>query len=213
MTFSAKSVLLGAGAGAALTLTLLQSWGTYLDRHLDDVAQPHILRPLGHASPVAYQNFPYPWLPQDLSRDASSWKLTPFEGAPVTLAQFKGKVLFLNFWSTSCTPCIEEMPGIAKLSKSLKDERIAFVAVTGEKRSEVSSFIKENDFGVPVYFSEEEPPKDLPVPTTFILDSNGTVVFMHAGALNWDDDKTRAYLHSLASQTSAPTEPRQDSAN
>jgi len=207
MTFSWKSFLLGAGSGMALSLALIQLWGTYLDRSLADVAQPHILRPLRpsrwHASPVAYENLPHPWFPQDLSGNASSWKLTPLEGAPITLAQFKGRVLFLNFWSTSCAPCIEEMPGIAKLYKSLNDERIAFIAVTQERRQEVSNFLKENNLGVPVYLSEQDPPHELSapgVPTTFVLARNGSVVLMHAGALNWDDDRARAYLLKLAAE-------------
>jgi thiol-disulfide isomerase/thioredoxin len=142
-----------------------------------------------------------------VNSDAGSWKLTALEGTSVTLAQFKGKILFLNFWSTSCVPCIEEMPGIAKLYKSLKDERVAFVAVTGEGRAQVTSFLKENDVGVPIYLSDEEPPKQLPVPgvpTTFIMDGNGTVVFMHAGPLNWDDDSARTYLRNIAARTPTP---------
>jgi hypothetical protein len=85
--------------------------------------------------------------------------------------------------------------------KSLKDGRIAFVAVTGEGRPAVTSFLKENDLGVPLSLGDEEMPRDLPVPgvpTTFILDSNGSVAFMHAGRRNWDDDSARVYLRNLA---------------
>jgi thiol-disulfide isomerase/thioredoxin len=203
-----KGFLFGLGAGMASVLILLQVWGNYLERSENEKAQPRILRPFTQAQPrPSFENFPHPWFSQALGSAASSWKLAPLEGAPVTLAQFKGKVLFLNFWSTSCLPCIEEMPGIAKLYKSLKDERIAFVAVTGEGRLRVTSFLKENDLGVPVYLSDEEPPKDLPspgIPTTFILDNNGTAVFMHAGPLNWDDNNARDYLHNLAERAPTP---------
>ena len=206
-----KAFLFGLGAGMAFILVLLQAWGSYWERSINEEAQPRILHPFTHAHPKpslrASENFPHPWLPQAVDSDAGSWKLTPLEGTPVTLAQFKGKILFLNFWGTSCVPCIEEMPGIAKLYKSLKDERMAFVAVTGEGRAQVTSFLKENDVGVPIYLSDEEPPRQLPVPgvpTTFIMDGNGTVVFMHAGPLNWDDDSARTYLRSIAARTPTP---------
>jgi thiol-disulfide isomerase/thioredoxin len=198
-----KGFLSGLGAGMASVLVLLQVWGNYLERSDNEKAQPRILRPFTQPKPSlhSFENFPHPWFSEVLGNAADSWKLAPLEGAAVTLAQFKDKVLFLNFWSTSCLPCIEEMAGIAKLYKSLKDERIAFVAVTEERRPVVTSFLKENDFGVPVYLSDEEPPKDLSVPgvpTTFIVDKNGTAVFMHAGPLNWDDDSARDYLRNLA---------------
>jgi thiol-disulfide isomerase/thioredoxin len=199
-----KVFLFGLGAGAALTLLLLQVWGNYLERSNNEDAYPRIARPIRHAYPQpslqAFENLPHPWVPQTLNNADVTWQLTPIAGAPVTLSQFRGKVLFLNFWATSCGPCIEEMPGISRLYHSLKNERIAFVAVTGEGRPEVSKFLEQNDIGVPVYLSDQEPPKGLlvpGVPTTFILDGHGDVVLMHAGALNWDDDQARAYLLNL----------------
>lgn len=200
-----KNFLFGLGAGTALTLLLLQVWGNYLERSNTEYAYPRILRPFGHVYPQpslqAFANLPHPWVPQTLNNVDVTWQLTPIAGAPVTLSQLRGKVLFLNFWATSCGPCIEEMPGISTLYRSLKNERIAFVAVTRERRTEVSKFLEQNEIGVPVYLTDQDPPKGLPVPgvpTTFILDGNGDVVFMHAGALNWDDDQARAYLLDLA---------------
>jgi thiol-disulfide isomerase/thioredoxin len=77
------------------------------------------------------------------------------DGKPVTLTQFKGKAVFLNFWSTSCGACIAEMPGINRLSDSLKDKQIVFAAVTQEPEKDVRNFVKKNIVGVPVYPSGE----------------------------------------------------------
>jgi thiol-disulfide isomerase/thioredoxin len=207
MRVSAKSFLFGAGIGVASVLVLLQTWGSYLDRSIIKAAQPHVITPLKQYSTEAYEYFPRPWFFQSLSPDAADWKLTPLEGPSITLGQLKGRVVFLNFWSTSCVPCMEEMPGIAKLSSSLHDARIAFVAVTEDPRTQVDKFLRLNKIGLPLYLSEQEPPDSFPttaVPTTYILVGDGQLVFMHSGALNWDDNGAKAYLLNLASRAQLP---------
>jgi hypothetical protein len=88
-----KFFLFGAGIGVVLTLVVLQSWGTYLDRSITEAAQPHLITPLKPArwqySEDAYQKFPRPWFSQSLSSDAKNWKLTPFEASPITLGSLK----------------------------------------------------------------------------------------------------------------------------
>lgn len=207
MRISVKSFLVGAGIGVASVLVLLQTWGSYLDRSTTEAAQPHLTRPLRHYSTEAYENFPRPWFSQPLSPDAADWKLTPLEGPPITLGQLKGRVVFLNFWNTSCIPCIEEMSGIAELSSSLHDARIVFVTVTQDPRTQVDKFLRLNKTGLPVYLSEQEPPASLPapgVPTTYLLTGDGELVFMHTGALNWDDNEAKTYLLNLASRAQVP---------
>lgn len=184
-------------------------WGSYLDKSTENLAQPHLLLPLQpkHA-PVpseVHEGLPRPWFPEKLSNEASKWKLTPIAGDAVMLSHFKGRALFINFWSTACLPCIQEMPGIEKLYASLKDEQVEFLAVTMEPRSVVSSFLTKRKLAVPVYLSNRQPPPQLSVeglPTTYIVSGDGTVAFMHSGILNWDDDRTRAFLKDLHITTS-----------
>jgi thiol-disulfide isomerase/thioredoxin len=121
----------------------------------------------------------------------------------VKLADLKGKVVFLDFWSTTCAPCLAEMPGIERLSASLKDQPVAFLAVSREDGRKVRKFLESSKLSLPVYLARKDPPEDLAaagVPTTVILDRNGAAVFHHVGALNWDDDNARNYIRGLASQ-------------
>jgi thiol-disulfide isomerase/thioredoxin len=205
MTFSKKIFLVGVGSGMVLVLALLEMWGSHLDKSKVDLAQPHLLQPLKpKEAPVPsaiYEGFPHPWFPEKLNTEASRWRLTPMVGPAIRLSDFKGQVLFINLWSTTCVPCIEEMPGIEKLQASLKNARVQFLAVTMETHSEVSSFLARRKLAVPVYLSDGQAPPQLSsagFPTTYIVSSDGTIAFMHSGILNWDDDRTRAFLKSLA---------------
>ena len=118
----------------------------------------------------------------------------------MNLEDFKGKVVFLNFWSTSCAPCIAEMPGMEALLDSLKNERVAFLAVTQDDETTVRRFLEKQPMRFPTYLSSEKPPTDLftlGIPTTFILDTKGAAVLRHEGPVDWDNDGVRAYIRGL----------------
>jgi thiol-disulfide isomerase/thioredoxin len=131
------------------------------------------------------------------------WQIRSLEGKPVQLAAFKGKVIFLNFWATSCGPCVAEIPGIEGLYDSVKNENVAFLAVSQEKPERMHEFLEKNRLTVPIYLAEEKLPPDLPVlaiPVTYILDRNGKAVFRSVGAANWDDDSARSFIRALETQ-------------
>jgi thiol-disulfide isomerase/thioredoxin len=194
----------GLVAGVALTLFVLNLWGKYLDRTISEAAQPQVLRPMRptHEAvfPDSSRNLPTVWLPEFSGQQHDAWRVRSLDGREVSLGDFKGKVVFLNYWSTSCEPCIAEMPGIEGLLGSLKNERVAFLAVTQEDESVVREFLKKHPLRMPVYLSSEKQPSDLfalGVPTTFLLDTRGAATLRHNGAVNWDDDGVRAYIRSL----------------
>jgi len=92
------------------------------------------------------------------------------------------------------------MAGMESLFDSLKNERVAFLAVTQEEESIVRGFLKKRTLRIPVFLSSEDPPPDLlpmGVPTTFILDTRGAAVLRHNGPVNWDDDGVREYIRGL----------------
>ena len=70
------------------------------------------------------------------------------------LSDLKGKVVFLNFWRTSCGPCIAEMPGIERLYDSLRGENIFFLKMGKERFGELmgmETFVRVQDTtGAPV---------------------------------------------------------------
>jgi thiol-disulfide isomerase/thioredoxin len=195
---------IGLAAGIVLTLLVLDAWGRHLDRTMSDAAQPRILSPMKTTQkmvfPSSSKTLPVAWVPEFSGQQHDSWKIRALDGHAATLGDLKGKVVFLNFWSTSCAPCIAEMPGIEGLLTSLKNEQIAFLAVTEDDEATVRRFLKKQSMRFPVYLSSGKPPADLStpgIPTTFILDTRGAAVLRHEGPVNWDDDDVRAYIQSL----------------
>ena len=204
MAINRLGFTIGLATGVALTFIVLDVWGKYLDRTILDVARPQVLRPMRRiqdiVSPDSSTNLPAAWLPEVSSQQHDSWTARTLDGRVVSLGDFKGKVVFLNFWSTTCAPCIEEMAGMENLFDSVKNERVAFLAVTQEDESIVREFLRKHTLRIPVYLSSENPPPDLlplGVPTTFILDTRGAAVLRHNGAANWDDDGVREYIRGL----------------
>ena len=204
MSVSKRNFVMGLGIGVALAMLIIQLWGMYLDRAILAAAQPDLLRPLqqkqlAHATGSSL-GLPRAWFPETSGRLHDDWQVRPLDGKPLKLAELKGKVVFVNFWATTCAPCIAEMPGIARLSDSLKNEPVAFLAVTREDSRLVHKFLDQHPLGVPVYISSAVPPADLApagYPTSYILDRNGDVLFRHVGPLNWDDENARTYIRSL----------------
>ena len=138
----------------------------------------------------------------ELAEDAlriEHWTVRGLDGKRVTLSSVRGQPVFLHLWETSCAPCLMELPAINKLATSMQDERLKFLLVTDEDEATVRKFVGSNR-DLPVYLSGhgEDFIEERGVPNTYVLDRNGTVVFHHMGAANWDDDDVRAYLRDLA---------------
>ncbi len=195
---------MGVAVGVVVILVLLQVWGTYLQRSIASAAQPQVLLPLRHATSInrsAHHDLPLVWLPGSPATNRDSWRLQRVGGEPVTLRLFDGKVIFLNLWSTTCTPCIAEMPDIERLAKSMSGENIVFLLVTPDEEQQVTKFLQQNPLQLPVYLGGKDIPEDLGFegfPTTVVFDNSGSAVLRQIGAGRWNDERVRSYLRTLA---------------
>lgn len=117
------------------------------------------------------------------------------------LADFKDKVVFLNFWGSWCQPCRAEYPSIQKLYEAKKD-KVAFVLIAMQDEEEkVKKFLADNNYTTPVYFaksplSEKMLPKVFP--TTFILGQNGRILMKEDAAKDWNSESVHQFLDSVA---------------
>ena len=116
--------------------------------------------------------------------------LKDLKGNPVNLGQYKGKTVFINFWATWCRPCLEEMPHIQKAMEILKGKDIIFLFVSDETPEEIENF--KNDHDYPFNYVRVENSVELNImglPTTFIFDPGGKLVFSDMGFRKWDADE------------------------
>jgi thiol-disulfide isomerase/thioredoxin len=202
-----KNFFFGLGVGLALTMVTLNIWGWYLERGIMNGANPWLIEPfLGHGRPQmpkSSEGLPRPILPTAKNNIFAQWMIRPLGKRPVPFSDFEGKVVFLNTWSTTCGPCLAEMPGIEKLQESLQGEPVVFLAVTREDEQAVRTFLHNVPMRLAVYLTDKDTPEDLratAVPMTIILDRSGKVVYRDVGAMNWDDDNARKFIRDLEKQ-------------
>jgi thiol-disulfide isomerase/thioredoxin len=131
----------------------------------------------------------------------SSWVLHDLTGKRVTFSNFRGKVVFVDFWATWCGACTIEMPTILRLRQRVKDLPVEFVFVTNEDRRRVQKFLKKNALSLPVYLAETSPPSAFTtssLPTSFIINRDGVIVYRHIGVGKWDDSAPEQFLRALS---------------
>ena len=146
----------------------------------------------------------------------------PFEngmGEEVTLADFRGKVVLLNFWATWCAPCVVEMPWLDELARDMADQPFAVVAISLDQagRNKVIPFYQRLGLETLEIYTDPEqrvgainPPKgsDAPfalfgMPTTFVIGKSGAVMGYIQGAVDWRSDEARALIDFYLSQPSS----------
>lgn len=124
-------------------------------------------------------------------------------GTVISLADFKGDVIFLNIWATWCPPCIAEMPSIHSLYHHFRnDENISFVLVSMDKDFEKAvQFMEKRDYDLPVYHYRTKVPgtyESTVIPTTYVISRNSEIVLEKQGFAKYDTEEFRRFLEDLA---------------
>ena len=134
-----------------------------------------------------------------LSDKAYSWQLVDAESKPYSFEFVKGQVIFLNFWATWCKPCLKEMPEIQKLYEDY-GSKVTFLLVTQENTKKVKSFLDRRKLELPIYYSRDGIPNEIAsktLPTTYIIDKEGTITVAESGARTWNSPQYRRLLDEL----------------
>jgi thiol-disulfide isomerase/thioredoxin len=123
-------------------------------------------------------------------------------GTRVSLDQYKGKVVFVDFWASWCGPCRQSLPLYDKLNAELAKDDFALLAINlDEEDADANAFLKEH----PVRYTVlRDPAGDVPkafglvgMPTSYLIDQNGVVHSHHSGFNPPDIDTLRKEVHGL----------------
>jgi len=126
---------------------------------------------------------------------APAFQLQTLDGADVSLADYKGQVVVINFWATWCPPCRAEMPGIQAVYEAHKAEGLVVLAVNAQEDNDtISSFITQAGFTFPVipdpYGQAVRAYGVRSFPSTFVLDRDGNIDTIHQGQITPEDLET-----------------------
>ncbi|ASK61318.1 alkyl hydroperoxide reductase [Virgibacillus phasianinus] len=127
----------------------------------------------------------------DVGEIAPDFELSTLDGGTVKLSDFRGQRVMLNFWATWCPPCRAEMPDMQKFYDN-KDVVILAVNLTGTESGtkEVQKFVDEFGLTFPILLDKEMSVSDQyqiqPIPTTFMIDSEGRIQKKSFGAQNYE---------------------------
>ncbi len=118
---------------------------------------------------------------------APDWKLTDLNGKRVSLSDFHGKVVILDFWATWCMPCRIEIPHFIELQKQYGDKGLAVIGVSLDEQGPdvVKKFVKQLSVNYPIVIGNEKVADAyggiVAIPTTFVIDRQGRIVSQHMG--------------------------------
>ena len=117
----------------------------------------------------------------------------------LSLSEHRGKVVYLDFWASWCTPCAAAIPMIEDLRKEFPADEFQVLAVNLDKSAaKARKFLRKNPVGYPV---AHDPRGVLPkkfgletMPTSYLIDRNGVVRYVHRGFRKDDIDEIRAEI-------------------
>ncbi len=118
---------------------------------------------------------------------ANKIELKDMNGQPINLSEYRGKTIFINFWATWCGPCIKEMPSIERVSNVLKESEIEFLIASNETVEQIQSFKTKRNLNLHYVQLQNLEALGIPaLPTTYIINPAGELVFSETGSREWD---------------------------
>ncbi len=124
------------------------------------------------------------------SSQAPDFTVKDLKGREISLSNYGGKVVFLNFWATWCSPCKAEIPDFIEAYKQYKDKGMEIIGISVDRISpkSVLKFVEKYKINYPVVMGTYKIQKDYEpgpyIPTTIIIDQEGKIRHRHIGYMN-----------------------------
>ena len=134
---------------------------------------------------------------------APNFTLETVTGEKISLKDFKGKTVLLNFWATWCQPCKKELPSMQRIYEELSSEGVEVVAISIDrnKKERVKQYIKNHNLTFPILLDPgQKVRKDyfiLGLPTSYLIGIDGKLKGFISGAREWDSNASKEMFSTL----------------
>jgi peroxiredoxin len=134
---------------------------------------------------------------------APEFRLRTLDGRPVTLSSMRGKVVMVHFWATWCPPCVEELPTLDRLFRSMAGGDLEILAVSVDEggAETVGRFMQRNGLTLPVLLNPDQSVSraygTLKFPETYLVDREGIVRRKIIGAADWMSPAARQVIQAM----------------
>jgi cytochrome c biogenesis protein CcmG/thiol:disulfide interchange protein DsbE len=123
-----------------------------------------------------------------IGKPAPSFELALFDGSRLRLADLRGKVIFVTFWSSWCPPCRAEAHELEEAWKRFKEQDVVFVGIAiQDRREDALAFVREFNLSYPTGLDASgKIPIDYGVwgiPETFFINREGVITYKHVGTV------------------------------
>jgi len=130
--------------------------------------------------------------PLTVGKPAPDFALPDLDERTIRLSEYRGKVVFLNFWATWCKPCREEMPSMEVLYKTFEQDGLVVLAVSIDRvttKKDIPPYVKALNLSFPILVDSwgqtDQRYKLLGVPETYIIDQRGILREKVIGPRDW----------------------------
>ena len=138
----------------------------------------------------------------DNPRLAPEFNLKDIDGKTHVLSDYKGKVVVLNFWATWCPPCRFEMPSMERAQSLTANDNVVFLGVNvGEDADTIFTFTADYPVTFPLLMDINseviERYSVVGLPTTYVIDTEGRIIYQAIGTRDWDNAAIFSQLKAL----------------
>ncbi len=149
-------------------------------------------------------------------KPAPDFALTDIHGKPVSLGDFRGKTVLLNFWATWCGACKEELPSMERLYQSLKGKGFEIVAISIDRGNQdrVKKYAREYNLSFPILLDPDQKIRKnyyiMGLPTSYLIDPQGQLRGFVSGARTWDHPLSKEIMMSFKNSSAVVKKSRFD---
>ncbi|WP_427337747.1 TlpA disulfide reductase family protein [Caloranaerobacter sp. DY30410] len=133
-------------------------------------------------------------LPMQIGSIAPEFTLETLEGKMVSLEDYRGKIVLINFWATWCPYCVKEMPDLNRLYLENKDDNFVVLGIdVAENKSKVENFVKEGGYEFPILLDKTGKVAQnylvSGLPMSVMIDEKGRIRALHLGMMTYPQMK------------------------